>query len=71
MDDTEQATDGTQTHSFKIEPDGVLMDGDAMSLFFRSGSKVALAHETPITLGPGAIMSPFSDLGSGSAVRAR
>ncbi len=46
MDDAEQSADGPQAHSFEIEPDGLLMDRDAVALFLRSGSKVTLAGTT-------------------------
>lgn len=71
MNDTQEPTDRTQTQPFKIQSDGLFMDGDAMALFFRSGSKVALADETPIALSTGAIVSPFSDLRRRPAVWAR
>ena len=70
MDDAEQATDGAQTESFKIKADGLLMDGDAMPLFFRRGSKGAMADETAKALRSSAIVAPFPDVGSGPAVRA-
>jgi len=70
MDDAEQSADPAQAHPFEMESHCLVVDGDAMTLLLRSGSKAPLAGNATIPSGSGTIVAPFPDPSGAPAVRA-